>query len=287
MAVTRFILLVSFTLALSGTGCEMKVEDAGQQLVRVALLPDESQDSQKIRYQALFDYLADVADVEIALVEVEGYGDLLTRFGDGDVDLALFGGYTFIRAQGEFAATPLVMRDTDLRFRSSFIVVADESRERIADFQGEILTFGSKLSTSGHLMPRHYLESWQVTPEQFFSQVLYSGSHDKTIRDVSDGRAVLGVANSQLVREHIATAGSEARIKILRETPPYPDYVWAVRGDMPEWMQARLRDAFLSLTPTNREGREILNMLGAGGFLPARAGDFSQLASIVRKLESD
>ena len=46
---------------------------------------------------------------------------------------------------------------------------------------------------------------------------------------------------------------------------------------MAESTRTRLLDGFLSFDLTDRDHREILDRLGAGGFLPASASDFSEL----------
>jgi ABC-type phosphate/phosphonate transport system substrate-binding protein len=52
--------------------------------------------------------------------------------------------------------------------------------------QNWTFTFGSRSSTSSHLMPRKYfMEQAGVPPEQVFRTVAYSGSHDVVMQMVA------------------------------------------------------------------------------------------------------
>lgn len=281
--------LVALWIALLvGCGAESP-EPASQtrgEVIRVGLLPDESLESQRKRYAGLFAYLEAQTGLQFARLTAANYGELLAMFGDGELDLAYFGGYTFVRALREFDAVPLVMRDTDLNFRSAFIIQRDDPRSTLAEFRGEAFSFGSELSTSGHLMPRYFLEEWDMDPEAFFAEVHYSGAHDQTVRDVANGKVALGVANALIVDEYVA-AQPQGGVRILRTTPPYPDYVWAVQADLDQGAVDALRDAFLALSPIDESDARILRSVDAGGYLPASEHDFRRLSTVIAKLEND
>ena len=73
-------------------------------------------------------------------------------------------------------------------------------------------------------------------------------------------------------------------IKILWQTPPYADYVWAVKGDMNDALKIRLLNAYLKLSQENENHRPILDSLGAKFFLPASMEEFRALKKMVTKL---
>ena len=109
-----------------------------------------------------------------------------------------------MKANFEYGAVPLVMRDVDSRF-TSVLVVAGEGFKTFEELQGKRFSFGSKLSTSGHLMPRHFLQVERgVTPEKYFRSILYSEKHDRTAYWVRDGEVDAGVVNAEIIREMFA-----------------------------------------------------------------------------------
>ncbi len=275
-------LALAAALMIFLSGCAKKDDtDALPTLLKIGILPDESKTVLLKRYTPLFEHLSSELGIPYELKIPANYEALNDLFNDGAVDLAYFGGYTFIRAHRTSNAVPLVMRDIDTRFTSYFFSRVDITAKGITDYKGKRFSFGSRFSTSGHLMPRFFLQEKKIVPESFFSEVRYSGSHDETTKLVNDGIVDIGVANSKIIDTMIVDGRlSEDKIQILWETPPYPDYVWAVQPTISESVRTRLRDAFLSLSPANKAHSVILTGVDAGGFLPASSDDFTMLEKI-------
>lgn len=267
-------------------GCtERTGNEAMPEVLRIGILPDEGKAELLKRYTPLFEYLANKLGVTYTIIIPDNYQDLVNKFAADRVDLAYFGGFTFIKVHDNYDAVPLVMRDVDMRFTSYFIVRGDNPSDSLNAFHAKSISFGSKLSTSGHLMPRYFLKQKEIVPEEFFSKVEYSGTHDKTIYWVRDGKVDIGVANSRIfnkMRKDKRIKKNELRI--LLETPPYPDYVWALRAGFIPSVQLKIQNAFLSLSPTNPEHAKVLSGLDAGGFLPASISNFKQLHDISYEL---
>ncbi|MDP6787385.1 MAG: phosphate/phosphite/phosphonate ABC transporter substrate-binding protein [Rhodospirillales bacterium] len=257
-------------------------EQRTPKVLRVGVLPDQSKAQLLDRYGRLLEYLEKELGLPHDLVIPETYQELATLFHQGKLDLAYFGGVSFVAAMKADGAVPLVMRDIDLKFTSAFLVRADDPAPSISDFRGRRLAFGSNLSTSGHLMPRFHLEQQSITPESFFASIRYSGAHDRTAYWVRDGTVDLGVANSLVIANMFQDGRlSERDVRILWTTPPYADYVWAVARDLDVEFVTDLRDAFLKLSPEDPAHRSILTKMGAGSLLPASAEDFADLAKIL------
>lgn len=216
------------------------------------------------------------------LVLPESYEELQRTFSNGEIDLAWFGGYTFVNCHRCCGAIPLVSRDRDLRFTSYFLVRANTPGDEINDFRGKRLAFGSPLSTSGHLMPRHFLNSWGINPVEFFSEIRFTGAHDKTAFAVRDGDVEIGVANGNTIDALFQEGKVSAKdVRVLKETPPYLDYVWACQADLPEKFRSRIRDAFLQLTTADPAHADILSGLRAEYFVPVDANAFLELERII------
>lgn len=132
-------------------------------------------------------------------------------------------------------------------------------------------------------MPRYFLQQEKaIIPEEFFAEVRYSGTHDKTAYWVRDGVVDLGAANSEIIKTMFKDGRLRSNdIHILWETPPFSDYVWAVPRQMDEATKTSIRDAFLSLEYDNEKHAQILQLMGTGGFLPAGNDDFLLLEQII------
>ncbi|MDJ0834063.1 MAG: phosphate/phosphite/phosphonate ABC transporter substrate-binding protein [Gammaproteobacteria bacterium] len=256
-------------------------------VINVGVLPDESMDQLNYRYSPLIEYLSQQTGRSFELVPATDYNHLLTLFIEQKVDLAYLGGLTFLQSAAQQNVVPLVMRDVDMRFTSYFLVDQDSRAQDLSDLKDMPFSFGSELSTSGHLMPRHFLQlNHQIVPEDFFSEVRYSGAHDKTAYLVRDGQVELGVANSEIVRSMLRDGRlGEQDIRIIWETPPYPDYVWAVHEHLPADIRLQLQEAFLQLDSNDDQHLDILSRMGARVFLPAGIGDFQSLRQVAESLD--
>jgi phosphonate transport system substrate-binding protein len=178
------------------------------------------------------------------------------------------------------------MRDIDFKFTSYFLIAKDNQASNISDLKNNSFSFGSKLSTSGHIMPRFFLSTQDIVPETFFSQVLYSGAHDKTALWVQNGEVDVGVVNS-VVLKHLYKDKiiNKNKIKVLWETPSYPDYVWAARQALPKTLKTRIIEAFIKLSLDNKEDRQLLQQMGTSHYFPANSDDFEPIRKIAYQLD--
>lgn len=254
--------------------------------LRIGVLPDESPRRLRQRYEPLLDHLSEQLQITCELIIPASYAELLSLFSEGSIDLAYFGGYTYVKARRQAGAFPLVMRRIDTRFTSYFLVGGDDNSESLQDLRGKTIGFGSRLSTSGHLMPRFFLEQQNIEPESFFAGIEYTGAHDKTAYGVRNGRFDVGAANAATVRSMLSDGRlDKGDVRVLWETPPYADYVWAIRPEFDDASRQRLRDAFLRLTPEIDRHAAILSGLNAQGFVPADADYFIDLEQIATETD--
>ncbi len=238
------------------------------------MTPNQSPENLEAQHGPLLDYLEDATGIDYELVIPSDYEELRQLFESGSVDLAWLGGLTFVQAEMSEITVPLVLRDIDIQFTSCYLVQADNSRTGLDEFKGARFSFGPELSTSGHLMPRYFMNRQGDVPEDFFGSIRYSSGHDQTATWVADGTVDLGVANCIIFRSLLANGRvSSEDVRVLDTTPPYSDYLWVGRTSLSETTRAMLLDAFLALDPTVPAHREILLLQGANAYLPAGSGD--------------
>jgi phosphonate transport system substrate-binding protein len=268
------------------SACSVPESEPSIDILRIGILPDEGEEALRERYVPLLEFLSQASGLPYKLVIPNNYAELVRQFGEGQIDLAYFGGVTFVNANSEYGAMPLVMRDVDSHFTSAFIV-ADEGFRNLKELQGKRFSFGSRLSTSGHLMPRHFLHAERgIAPEKYFGSIEYSGKHDLTAYRVRDGGVDAGVVNTEIIRKMFADGRLKpGDIRIIWTTPPYPDYVWAVHPRIHPVARERIQQAFLQLTAENPQEAAILSRMGTAGFYPVSTKDFSMLVQTINSLD--
>jgi len=277
-------LLVLFTLlwgVLSACTSRTPAPEPGR--LRIAILPDQEETHIRAQYEPLVEYLHHQLGMEVELRVPPGYAQLANWFHTRQVDLVLFGGVTYVQAHLGDDAVPLVIRDLDGRNRSVLVVRRESPARAVADLRGSSLAFGDRLSTTGHVMPRFYLELEGIAVDEYFRDVQYSGAHDLTAEWVRDGRIDAGVTNSGVLASMLRDGRlQKGELRIVWESPPLADYVWAVPADMPRELKIRIRNAFLLMNYAP-ENDALLRRLGANYYLPADHEEFALLERLLRK----
>ncbi len=249
-----------------------------QQVLRVTAIPDESPTELARKFAPLGKYLEGRLGVKVEWTPVTDYAAAVETLVNRKVDLAWFGGFTFVQAsvRSNGKAVPLVQREEDEKFRSVFITDAKSGIARLEDLKGRTLSFGSQSSTSGHLMPRSFMLAAKVDPDRDLKRVSFSGAHDATIAAVASGKVDAGALNISVWEKFVADRKVDpAQVKVFYTTPPYYDYNWTVHADMPADLRERIRQAFLALDPATPQGAEILGLQRATRFVPTRAENYS------------
>jgi phosphonate transport system substrate-binding protein len=257
-----------------------------EETIRITGIPDENPTELARKYQPMVTYLESKLGVKVTYIPVTDYGAAVSAMVAGKIDFAWLGGFTHVQARVLSGAKPVVMRDIDRKFRSVFIAGADSGIQKPEDFKGKSFAFGSKSSTSGHLMPRHFLISQlKLNPETDFStSPVYSGAHDATVKLVESGKVQGGVLNSEVWERLLSTKKvDQTKVHLVWTTPEYVDYVWTARKDLDANTVLKFKEAFLALSVERAADKEVLSLQGATKFVEASAADFDSIEEIARK----
>ena len=276
-SLARRVLLVFSLLALAAAA-------QAQQVFRVTAIPDESPTELARKAAPLMKYLEQRLGVKVEFTPVTDYAAAVEAMANKQIDLAWFGGFTFIQAQQRSGgkAVPLVQREEDAKFKSVFITT-DDSIKTLADLKGRNVSFGSQSSTSGHLMPRSFLLASGINPDRDFKRVAYSGAHDATVAAVASGKVDAGALNISVWEKLVADKKVDpAKVRVFYTTPPYFDYNWTVHADMTPAQRAKLAMAFTDLSKDTAEGREILELQRATRFVPTSVSNYAGIETAAR-----
>ncbi|GAB3186000.1 putative selenate ABC transporter substrate-binding protein [Hydrogenophaga aquatica] len=260
---------------------------SAQQVLRVTAIPDESPTELARKAAPLMKYLETKLGVKVEYTPVTDYAASVEALVNRKVDLAWFGGFTFVQANVRSGGkvVPLVQREEDEKFKSVFIT-ADPAIQTLADLKGKDVSFGSQSSTSGHLMPRSFLLQAGINPEKDFRRVAYSGAHDATIAAVASGKVQAGALNISVWDKFVTEKKVDTtKVRAFYTTPPYFDYNWSVHADMPAALRQKLADALLSLNRNTPEGKEILDLQRATRFVPTKAENYKGIEAAARSAE--
>jgi phosphonate transport system substrate-binding protein len=255
-----------------------------QPVFKVTAIPDESPTELARKAAPLMKYLEQKLGVKVEFTPVTDYAASVEALANRQVDLAWFGGFTFVQAQHRSGGkvVPLVQREEDEKFRSVFITT-DPAVKSLADLKGRNFSFGSQSSTSGHLMPRSFLLAAGIDPDRDFKRVAYSSAHDATVAAVASGKVDAGAVNISVWEKLVADGKVDpAKVRVFYTTPPFFDYNWSVHADMPAAQREKLAKAFLDLDRSTPQGREILELQRATKFVPTKAENYKGIETAAK-----
>ncbi|WP_240619650.1 putative selenate ABC transporter substrate-binding protein [Blastococcus sp. TF02-8] len=291
--ISRRTLLAGTGVALAAAlaGCGSSAADGSAAPLRIGAIPDQDPEVLQRLYGTVADSLASALDLEVEYRPVTDYAAAVSLFRTGDLDLVWFGGLTGVQARLQTrGAVPIAQRDIDEDFHSVFVVNAATRLTPSDDLRPLAalrFTYGSETSTSGRLMPAYFLREAGIDPQGFPGGPGFSGSHDATIALVASGSYQAGVLNEQVWRSRLGEGGiTDSDVVEYARTPAYHDYHWLLGpravdrfgADLPD----RLTDYFTGLTP--ERDADVLELFGAGSFIPTEATNYDQIEQIGRDL---
>lgn len=262
---------------------------AHSQTLVFTAIPDEDESRLNERFGRVADYLADQLGVPVRYIPVKSYGAAVTAFRNDQVQLAWFGGLSGVQARAMVPGSRAIAQgEEDQHFVTYFIAHHSTGLEPGDDFPagiaGKTFTFGAKGSTSGRLMPEYHIRQHLGDPGDLFERVGYSGDHSRTIAQVQSGAWQVGAVNYTVWQNAVEQGTVDAdKVRVIWQTPPYPDYQWTLRGDVDERFGEgfgdRLRQALLDM-----EDPALLQSFPRSGFVPAENSDYLPIEDTAREL---
>ncbi len=281
-----------FLIAFLAAGCS----SGSDTTLFIGGIPDQETVLLEKRFNAFADYLEEELGISVVYSPSISYAALVTAFENGDIQLGWFGALTGIQARNAAPGShAIAQRFIDAEFQSVFIVNDKFSGTSLADLAGHSFTFGSESSTSGHLMPRYFLNQAGINPEADFNlRPNYSGSHDQTLQLIQQGSYTAGALNAAVwdrsVRENNAEGNtSNNGARVLLRTEPYFDYHWLAHTDIDSDFGQGTTDKILKaiLELNNRTDKShILELFQASprGFIETQNSNYDRIEEIAAEL---
>ena len=235
----------AFQLALAFISTSIFVLPENQSLaqttLRIGAIPDQNPERLNRLYKLLSNELSKELKVPVRYIPVINYPAAVTAFRTSSIDLVWFGGLTGVQARSQKPNSIVIaQRDVDANFHSVFIANKNSGIPTIKNIQGLTVlkgrrfTFGSASSTSGRLMPQHYLQKAGMKISDFKGgQPGFSGSHYSTLALVSSGSYESGALNELVWLENLKNKRLNlSNLKVVWRTPAYVDYHWLAQPDL-------------------------------------------------------
>jgi phosphonate transport system substrate-binding protein len=269
-------------LLLLLTGCSRTANES-QTTLRLSMIPTTDPGKIVRESQPFIEYLQSKTGTKVELTVPTNYAAVVEAVSSDRVDIAYFGGFTFVQASARAGALPLVQRERDRNFHSLFITQPKSSIHSLNDLKGHSFAFGDVNSTSGHLMPAYFMQQ-QGVDRQVIDKAIYTGGHDATALAVANSKVDAGAMDEQVYARMIKEGKlSDSQVRIFYTTPPFFDYVWAARKGLDAAVAKAFADAMLALDAGNAEQKKILDLLGASKYVKAEDSSYGPLRQAAKE----
>lgn len=223
---------------------------------------DELQQTASLRTELLRRYLESALHIPVQMTKLGSYAPTIEAMRTDKVDVASFGSFGYLIASEKAGAEAIVTRGTQENghgtYRSVIAVPSDSPLHSINDLKAHakavVFAFTDPASTSGHLVPRAYLESIGIDPERDFKKVVFVGSHMVGALSIKAGNVDAGSVD-EMVITRLAKLGrlSQSDLRILWRSEPIPDGPIAVRKALPQALKEQIRAAYIAIPQKDPE----------------------------------
>jgi len=274
--------LIAAALLTAGCGGSSTADAAP---LRVGLIPNISPEQQAARYAPLGEYLAEQLGREVELFVASSYAGVVQAMASDRLDLAYFGGITYLQAERLVAVEPLVTEIDTMtgtsRYLSAIVVRADSPWQSLEDLlaAGASLAMGDVASTSGAYAPRSMLVAAgaRCDPRDLrscppLSSIEFTGGHDAAAQAVLQGRTdAAGLELRILRRLERQGAVPEGALRVIAEVE-VEGYPWVARTAIGRETMEAITRAFLAI-----DDAELLDLLRATAYTRVGPEDYATM----------
>ena len=156
-----------------------------------AVIPAENASGITDRYGPFLQYLSQQLGTKVTLRVANDYAAVIEGQRAGNIHIAYYGPASFARALVTGVKTTAFVIDVNSDgtkgYYSVFYVKNDSPYKTVQDLKGKALGLVDPNSTSGYNMPLFALNKQGINAEQFFSQVVVTGSHENAVLALQQG----------------------------------------------------------------------------------------------------
>jgi phosphonate transport system substrate-binding protein len=244
----------------------------GSHALRMAVASMISPRETFFSYQQVLHYIGNRLGKNIQLIQRKTYGEINELLGKGEIDLAFIcsGPYALGKEQYDLRllAAPEVHGS---HFYFSYLIVnAHSPFHSIEDLRGRVFAFTDPESNTGKLVPTYWLMQMGEKPEVFFSETIYTYSHDNSILAVSRG-LVDGAAVHGLIWEYYQhkKPSLTSKTRVIRKSEPYGIPPLVISPFLSPELKEKIGELLFSMH-RDPEGKKVLEGLMIDRFVPAK-----------------
>jgi phosphonate transport system substrate-binding protein len=280
------MLLALALVVTAGCGKQAPAPAGGRNpdVLKLALLPDESPATVIKDNEGLKQYLTEKLEKQVELVVTTDYSSMIEAVRHGRIDVAYFGPLSYCLAKSKCDIEPFAakLQHGATTYQSVVVANAEAGVATLADIKGRQMAYGDTASTSSHLIPKSMLVAEGLLAGRDYKEV-FVGNHDAVLMNVARGNAQAGGLSKPIFESLIERRFVEPeQVKVIGESKPFPQYPWVMQADLAADLKKRIKQAFYDLRDP-----DVLEPLKAEGFAPVDDDDYDSIRELAKLLDLD
>ena len=202
--------------------------------------------------------------IPVEMIYTNDYTGVIEALKAKKVHMADIPPFAYIIATRTMKLDPLVtfgQNGTPSTYTSSLIVNGHSNLKSMADIKARsknlTLCFVDPASTSGHLVPRAYLNTIGLNPDNAFKQVIFAGNHLASVLAVKSGKIDVGCTTSLvfniMIEKKMISPGD---VRVVWTSDPIMAQPIVIRDDVNKDFAKKIQDAYLAI---NTERPDIIH----------------------------
>ena len=300
----RFILAGAAALAFTATAASAQEWKAKYLEITFAIIPAENASGVTERYAPFVAYLSKELGVKVNLRIANDYAAIIEGQRAGNIQLAYYGPASFARARLTGVKTDAfvidVNSDGSKGYYSVLYVLANSPYQKLDDLKGKNLGLVDPNSTSGNNMPRFKMNQMGITPETFFSKVVFTGSHENAVLALAQGTVDVAanfwmaeddsnltrMLNKNMVKSGDGTPMKKEDFRIIAKSDLIINDPYAYLSDLPDDMKAAIRKAFLEAADKDKAAFDRLSDGKNKPWQPVANEDYDKTIELIKFVDN-
>ncbi|TBU73267.1 phosphonate ABC transporter substrate-binding protein [Phytopseudomonas daroniae] len=271
---------VSLPLLISG-------EVFAETTLRIGLIPSEDSQSMIESSQQVLDQLQAKLGMPVKPFVATDYNGVIEALRSKKLDVAYLGPFSYVLASQvadvEAFAVAVTKKTGKSAYRSLIVARPDSGIQSLADLKGHTFAFVDPSSASGHLFPKAGIEQAGYQPDELFSRVIFSGSHDASILAVANRKVDAAAVADRI----LATATAQGQVKpdelrVVWSSSDIPESPMVWRKDLDPALKQKLAAALAEVKDIPWGDQGMLD-----GFQPTRDSAYDVVRDTAKVLDLD
>lgn len=239
------------------------------QTLKFGILSSENEKDRLMRNEPLRAFLENELGVKVEIFTASNFDGVVQAIAADQIEIGRFGSSSYAAAYtttdgGVIPTLTTLKQDGTTGYYSVIVARCDSGIESLADAEGKVMAFADPDSTSGYAVPLFNLVNKEgIVPEQYFSNVSFSGSHEAGVTGVVNGTFDVAATyqnndvNGIYQRMELKGMIEAGQVCKIWESPEITSGPWTFRKNLPAELIEEVTDAILAFSEKDPDGYKL------------------------------